>query len=325
MDLEILDNLKGYTSAFMDPVLWTPYVRSVCQKHNLAPANTVRPGLAGTCPTFVVDERWVVKFFGRLFDGGTSFAVERLCASLAQAYQPFPIPELLAWGELLPDEPWRWPYLIFEFIPGKSLGEVLPQMSQSTRQAIAGWLGEAVRNLHDIPLDSLAQEILPAQDSIKANSRLSGSRRQLEWRKFPQSWIPYLDEFLVATDYLDEDPWPRHLIHADLTRDHILGFMENRSWSTRAVIDFGDALVGSLDYELAVIHLDIFQGNTFLLKTFIKRYGLEQSEYAQFPFRMMRTALLHQFNLFEPFSGVHPVSSFQDFEAVALSLWNITS
>jgi hypothetical protein len=109
--------------------------------------------LAGTYPTFIVDERWVVKFYGRLFDGGTCFSVERLCARLVQACQPLPTADVLGWGELLPDRSWHWPYIIFKYIPGISLGEAWSGLIQVERRKLAGWLGEAVRKLHQIPLD----------------------------------------------------------------------------------------------------------------------------------------------------------------------------
>ena len=322
MDLAILDNLKGYSNTFMDPVLWSPYVRRVCQEHKISPVESIRPGLTGTYPTFIVNEHRVVKFFGRLFDGEMSYTVERLCARLVQTYRPFPTAELLAWGELLPGESRTWPYLIFEYIPGISIGEKLAYISHGERQRLAGWLGEAVHALHAIPLDDEISGILPKQDPIVVKNRQRGSKRHQEWPKFPQSWIPKIDDFLTFTDSLTAAPWPLHLIHADLTRDHLLGHLQNGCWTTKAVIDFGDALVGSLDYELVVLHLDVFQGDTRLLKIFLNCYGLDKSEYALFPYRAMRAALLHQFNLFEPYAGSILSEAEPDLEAIALSLWN---
>ena len=62
-----LDTLDGYRSSFIDPVLWRPFVEQVCARHGL-PCRAIRPGLAGSFPTFIVERHWVVKFFGRLFD-----------------------------------------------------------------------------------------------------------------------------------------------------------------------------------------------------------------------------------------------------------------
>jgi hypothetical protein len=74
--LAALDDDAAYRRYFMDPVEWRPYVLQVCQRHNLQDHGQVCPGLAGSFPTFIVDEKWIVKFFGRLFDGVASFQAE---------------------------------------------------------------------------------------------------------------------------------------------------------------------------------------------------------------------------------------------------------
>jgi len=78
-DLEILD---GYRRLFTDLDLWAPYARQVCQKHGLQPHETVRLGVPGTCPVFIIEEHWVIKFYGRLFDGAAAYAVEREAGQL---------------------------------------------------------------------------------------------------------------------------------------------------------------------------------------------------------------------------------------------------
>ncbi len=260
MDLAVLDNLKGYSSGYMDAELWSPYVRRVCQVHKISPIGSIRPGLAGTFPTFIVNEKRVIKFFGRLFDGRMSYTVERLCAELVQAFRPFPTAELLACGELLPDASWTWPYLIFEYIPGISIGEKLAAISYDERQRLARWLGEAIQALHAIPLNDELISILPKQEIIIEKNREKEASRHQEWAKFPKSWVPLVGNFLTSTDYLAADPWPVHLIHADLTRDHLLGQLQNGCWTTNAIIDFGDALVDEailervLEEDVAVLH-----------------------------------------------------------------------
>src|SRR5512133_4057684 len=74
--LSALDDFDSYCRLFTDAALWTPYVREVCRRHSL-PCQIVHLGVPGTCPVFLVDQRWVVKFFGRLFDGAQCFAAER--------------------------------------------------------------------------------------------------------------------------------------------------------------------------------------------------------------------------------------------------------
>jgi Ser/Thr protein kinase RdoA (MazF antagonist) len=87
------------------------------------------------------------------------------------------------------------------------------------------------------------------------------------------------------------------LIHADLTRDHFLGEIQGGQWHTRAVIDFGDAMIGGLDYELVALHLDLFGLDINLLRSFLSGYGLEHAAAASLPNRALRATLLHPFNV----------------------------
>src|SRR5512140_2546592 len=124
-----MDDLPGYARYFVDPLLWSPYVREVLSRHKLAPVEPVRVGVPGTCPVFIVAERWVVKFFGRLFEGGQSFAVEQEAARLVGDDLGIPTARVRASGELAPGEDWPWPYLVFDFIHGKSIGEQFEQVT----------------------------------------------------------------------------------------------------------------------------------------------------------------------------------------------------
>ena len=202
MILDIFENLDSYSRAFMDPVLWDPFLRLICDKHHFSPVEVIRPGLAGTYPTFIVDESRVIKLFGRLFNGAESWAVERLCAELVQAAQHFPSARLLGWGALFAGENWNWPYLIFEYIPGISLGEAAQNISYTERERLASWLGESVRTLHDIPLNNKALRILPRQKNILGNTRMNPSQRHQSWKKLPANWLDQIEDYLTSTDYL---------------------------------------------------------------------------------------------------------------------------
>ena len=86
--LEPLKNLDGYRRYFMDVDYWRPYVQIVCQRHQLTPYQTIRTGLPGCYPTFIVDDRWVVKFFGQLFDGALAFEAEKEVNQLKGCLNP---------------------------------------------------------------------------------------------------------------------------------------------------------------------------------------------------------------------------------------------
>ena len=84
-ELDLLDDINNYRRLFTSVEFWEPYVKEVCRRQNLIPDGPVRIGVPGTCPTFITAERWVIKFFGRLFEGGTAFAVEREAGRLTDS------------------------------------------------------------------------------------------------------------------------------------------------------------------------------------------------------------------------------------------------
>lgn len=147
-DLDSLESLDGYRQHFMDENLWLPHVRAVCRRHDLLPCQLIRAGLPGTFPTFIVDDRWVVKFFGRLFDGQQAYETEYQVGRVLPSDLIIRAPAILYSGELLESEAiWIWPYLIFEYIDGTSIGEVYEQVSFEDKLELTRIIGKATRQI----------------------------------------------------------------------------------------------------------------------------------------------------------------------------------
>jgi hypothetical protein len=297
--LDDLDDIEQYRQLFTSVDFWTPYVQKVCQRHQLTPAGPVRTGVPGTCPSFIVAERWVVKFFGRLFDGGKCFAAEEEAGRLASLDPAIPVARVITQGELRRAD-WPWPYLVFPFIPGKSLGEQADQIDETSWQQIAAEAGEFARRLHALPLagSTVFPDHLDSYRAFLETQRAACAANHRRWGTLPHRLIDQIEHYLPPLETLVDDDRPAHLIHADLTRDHLLGTVENRRWHTLALIDFGDAMTGDFLYELSVAHLDLFRADRKLLGIFLDAYGLKSEARVGLPHRVMATALLHQFNLF---------------------------
>jgi aminoglycoside phosphotransferase (APT) family kinase protein len=321
-----LDDLldpAAYPRLFMEQALWEPYVREVCARHNL-PCQGVRTGVAGTYPTFIVDDRWVVKFFGALYDGWRCFQVESQAAALVASLPRLLTAPVLAQGFLLDENAsWHWPYLVFQFIPGVSIGEVYNQVSQEARLALAAEMGGRVKRLHELPLP-VDGPLAASWDGFACflRGQYAGcAQRQAAWGSLaPQlaaqipAYLPPLEELLPMTDR------PR-LVHADLTRDHLLGTLSPEGrWKTGALIDFGDARAGSPWYELPALHLDLFNSDKRLLRAFFEAYGWEGWREASFPRRAMAYTLLHEFNVLVLYPQARDAASL---EALAEELWRL--
>lgn len=321
-----MEQLDSYVRLFTDAGFWAPYVREVCGRHGLGCA-AIRTGVPGTCPVFIVDETWVVKFFGRLFDGAKSAAAEREAGRLAGLDGAIRTAKLAAWGELgtgvtCPGE-WPWPYLIFEYVRGVSIGEVMDRLTREDRLQAARDLGETVRRLHALPLEG--SPVFPndhgAYLRFLEGQRAGLAGRLREWGSLPKRLIDQVEDFMPPLEALVDRSRPPHLIHADLTRDHLLGRFENGRWASLALIDFGDARTGSLLYELAALHLDLFNAEKPLLAAFLDTYGLDAEARAGLPRKALATALLHQFDVFQPLRA--ELANAGSLEELAEQLWRV--
>ncbi len=297
MTLDLLDEIQNYRKYFMDADFWEPYVASAMEQVKL-PYKVMRGGNPGTCPTFIIDDAYVIKFYGRLFDGENSFYAELYANGLVKRQVEFPIPALVAQGKLYEgDYHWKWPYLIYEYLDGISIGEAWGDLSLIERQDVSSEMGHMVGALHMIALGENGY-FDPNWDAFR-NFLETQQTNLLESMK-NSGWLPFqlwkqLDAFLLPLDQLIELEMKPYLIHADLTRDHILGKVKDGKWKTLGVIDFGDARVGNLFYELIALHLDLFQGEKQMLRVFLENYGFEMSSDKNFSKKAMNMTLLHRF------------------------------
>jgi hypothetical protein len=324
--LEHLDTLDGYRRYFMDVTFWEPYVHSVCARLGLASQPPVRAGLAGTYPTFIVADRWVIKFFGHLFEGEQSFAVEREMSVLLRPGK-IPTPALIASGNTFEHLiAWPWPYLVYEFVPGISFGEVYERVAFSDRLALARDLGQFAQRLHALPItpSTVFRPDWGSYRTLLQKQRQACIAAHQAWQALPAHLMAQIDAFLLPVEDLVD--WGRrpHLIHADITGDHILGQVRGARWATTAIIDWGDAMVGDLNYELSALHLDLFRGDKRLLAAFLDVYGLDAQSRTLLPKRALGVALLHRFNVLEGvFKRFPQAGEIPTLEQLAVALWDV--
>ncbi len=321
-----LETLDGYRQHFMDPTLWRPYVIAVCARHGLAPCERVSAGLPGTCPAFAVEQRWLVKFFSRLFDGGASHAAEREANRLLPRDGSIPAPAVVATGDLFLSEVaptgWPWPYLVYEFIAGVSIGEVWEQMADAERLAVARNLGQLARRMHALPLGGSAvfPDTWDVYVNFLAEQAANATQAAREWACLPERLIAQIASYMSPPAALIEPGARAHLIHADLNGDHLLGRLEGGRWTTLGVIDFGDAMVGSLYYEVVALHLGLFRRDRRLLRAFLDAYGLPAPARRDFPAKAMTAALLHRCNVLVDVPALGQAESLQQ---LAVKLWDV--
>jgi hygromycin-B 7''-O-kinase len=327
MQRPIFRSQKEYGRRFTDAAFWQPYVEAVCRRHGFTPCERVRAGLPGTHPVFLVEERWVVKFFSDRFAGEQSDAIEREMTNLLTAVPEFPAPRRLAAGELFPPVGgWRWPYHIFSRLPGTSLGEVYDEVSPADREAIAGYLACWLKALHHLPLGAsavlrpdggpFAAWLGRQRAAVVENHRRRGS--------LPEALIDQLEAFLPPVEALLDRSRPPLLLHGDMNADHLLGHLQDGRWVASGIIDFGDAKVGDLFYELVALHLGLFRGEKRLLRRFLESYGFEATGQPDFARHAMAFTLLHKFNVLgESFEHRPALREIRTLAELADRLWRL--
>ncbi len=310
-----LDSLEDYRRRFMDPEILGPHVRWVCARHGFS-CRAVRPGVAGTFPTFIVDRRVVVKLFGPLFDGRICWRVEKEAAELVRGVPSFPAPGLLASGQL-PESGWQ--YLVYRYVSGRSIGGARRSVSHADMRSLARQLGSWVRDLHALSLS--ARTALPRLTARKLGSWYA-VRRERGLPGWPVHLAGQADAFVSCPG--PYAPVMTHFIHGDLTADHVLGDLRQGRWRTSGVIDFGDSMRGDLFYELSALHLDLFDADKRLLSAFLDSYRISGKDQEDLTRKAMVRAICHRFDVLGPtFARIPRLGRLESLDEVAAELWKV--
>lgn len=308
-----LGTIEKYRRLFTDASYWAPFVKVVCKKHGLGPVHNVRAGdVAGTYPVFIVDDKWVVKFFGTHFDGQHIFSVELEVGQLLSSRLDLPSPALIAHGYLLEDgEGCRWPYLAFEFVKARSLSQVSDRLSFDEKAAIARTVGTIMRTLHSVDLHDM-MILKPTWDGYRAmlqRQSIDCAERHRNWGSLPERLIGQIGDFLLPPEELVLQHNRPALLHGDLTEDHVLVTRNGTDWRLKAIIDYGDALVGDPMYELVALHFDMFRCDKRLLQEYLTVYGHQGRFGSEVARKLLSLCLLFPFDVFHLFLERHPVAS----------------
>jgi len=292
-----VETIETYRGRFHDLEHWTPFVRRACAQLGMS-CDTIQETLPGSFPTFRVGEK-ICKFFGDLFGGIQSFAVERqVFGTLAQA-SDLPVPRLLGEGVLFPDDAgWRWPYLVMTPVPGISLGEGQNELTLEDRLCLAREMGALARRFHALPILG-SGPLRPGWEAFLCflrEQRTKLVRQHTEWGLLTPTMMRDMEAYVPSAEALVDSSRDPRLLHGDLTADHWLG-----DWAPpyrlNGVIDMGDARVGDPFYELVALHLWAFDCDKAMLQAFCQSYGLAEAKQPGFAQKAMCYALLHEFDV----------------------------
>jgi aminoglycoside phosphotransferase (APT) family kinase protein len=233
-----------------DVNFWRPYVAELLARHDLrCEVRDLVSGVGGTYPTLLCGDV-VVKLFGGSQTWSKAYEAERSVHALLATDPQIRAPRVLAAGSLYDDPDAPWPYLVSTRMPGVSWQHA--GLSAAQKTAVAADLGEQIRRVHALrPTAVATHEEWLAIDVTAAAAQSS----------LPPHLVDQVDAYLAALP-----PPDTVFVNGDIMFRHV--FVDGGRLT--GIIDWGDALVTDRHYEFAKMHLDLFDNNKGLLRTFLE-------------------------------------------------------
>lgn len=280
-----------YRRVRSDASFWRPYIEEAFKAQELA----LEPILAleddGTNANFWLGSNKILKIFTPFCHGRESKGME-VAALRSLADSDLPTPKVLARGELMPlDEDWKWPFLVTDRLPGRTLQAMWPEMPHEQRLGFAFQIGDLLRRLHKvIPSPELSR-------TFQANWPLGFSdflkrQHQLVTNKSELAVIPIYEEILRMSPGTLTAGWPA-LVHGDLDGTHLLV----QNGQITGMIDFGDAKIGDPLYDFVTVQLDLFEQDPRLFAEMLRGYNIDPKQERNFNQRLTAYAILHEWPL----------------------------
>ncbi len=281
--LPAVDSPANFDRLLFRPEQWTDAIAAVARRHHLR-----GPFVQSTRGSSVVflSERTCIKLQPPL--PGYLASHEREVAALGFVASKLPIdtPEIRAEGEL---ETWR--YFVSTRLPGRPIDEVWDGLEPPHRIRVAQALGEAIRSMHALGGGPLVP-ISEPWSTFRATQR--ARCLELERRKgLPRERQAELEAYLSRLEATSDPRRPATLLHTEIGPSHVLVDQERIT----GVIDFGDAMAGHPEYDLAPVGMFVTRGDAGAFRAFSEAYGLDAEALSDpdRPARLMRHGLLHRY------------------------------
>ena len=270
--VEVPGSNPGVPTRPANRVKWASAVAAVLERHGWAGSrNPTTAGVGATYPTFLHGDL-VIKLFGGQDSWRASFRAERAALAAVADIPGVAAPGLLAEGWLQEGTDPSWPYLVMTRMRGVPWGQA--DLSPARRLRVAADLGEQARLLWSLrPDDVPALKTMPVPALVAAAERSS----------LPARLIAQIGGFLAALG-----PLGTAFVHGDLMHRHVFV----AGGHLVGIIDWGDAALADPHYELAKLHLDLFDGDKALLRAFLEASGWQAG--SDFAHRALALALHRQ-------------------------------
>ena len=235
--------------------------RIALETRNLSIVSAVPLGEGWASRAYLVNDEFVFRFPKR--QGWDELDREMKFLAFAADHLPLPVPRYLHAAPNSPAAPHG--YAVYQYLHGHAMDVTALDSEQRVRAAdrIAAFM----RALHDLQPGPDVSDVLPREDE-RASAEMLATRAEHEIApklRPPEaaSLRRRFDAYLCTPRDVSLRP---SVLHADLSRDHILMHDE----AVVAVIDFGDVNWGDADYDFTYLFVEF--GLPFV-EDVARRYG----------------------------------------------------
>ncbi len=262
--------------------IWTTAVATIAERHDLdgpfarSPTGSTVVALSDAC---------CIKLHPPLPPWTASCRRESAALRHTEGKLAVATPRVLAQGQLE-----GWPYFVATRVPGRPIDEVWPSASRGERVRWAAQLGEAIAGLHALPEPDHA-DLTCDWPTFVAEQRARALPRERQRGLAPER-CEELEAYLSDGDRTELSA-RRALLHTEIGPAHT--YVQGDRVS--GLIDFGDAMVGDPEYDIAAVGLFVTQGDAAAFAEFSRAYGCDAHQLAepQRRHRLLRHALLHRY------------------------------
>lgn len=246
-----------------------PPIREICQREGITFETMRFPDFCSNA-VLLLDHQYVIKVFPPHF--AETMEIEAGMLKVLEQHNNIPAPRFIAEGIL--EDRIRWPYIIMEYIPGEPMYRVRDRISHDNFLAIAGRLGEIIRDF--VHIDIASVPFLPSltrtwKEVFAQDKELAIEELQRD-SKIPRKLRSALLDFLVsnsAEQWIDIDS-PPALNNIDMSKEHLQMIERGGSWEIAGMIDFAETRIWLQEYQL--MHVYGLLDDPEAMRAFLKVY-----------------------------------------------------
>lgn len=299
-ELPAIIGVQDFDTLHDQPERWRDVVAAIAAEHSGAPAIPVD---AGTALVALVGDALVLKLYPPFLRDHCEF--ERGALRALQGRLTLPTPDLVATGERD-----GWPWQLMTQLPGRTLDHVWPELDEVLKCSVLQAIGRTAAEVHALPVGPLAP-LAPAWPDFLAQQRAKcGSRQQRTG--LPAHLLAQLEAFLAGP----VPEGPDVLLTGEYTPFNLM--TDGRRLS--GMFDFGDGLVGPLEYDWLGPMCFLAAGHAARLDAFFDGYHGRPFDRRRRE-ELLRLLLLHRYSCLPAQIALPGWQDQPGFSALAARIW----